>query len=53
MEQGEFQYMEAYYSHVDGDDLFAAGVKVSVSTVNRRDSQFGIDETQMIKISSI
>jgi hypothetical protein len=52
MKQDEFRYMEAYYTAREARGIFSAGVKVSVSTVNRRDSVFGVDEKQIIQISA-
>ena len=43
--------MEGYYTCISGSDVFSAGVKVSVSTVNRKDSPFGIDEKQLIQVT--
>jgi hypothetical protein len=51
LKKGEFRYMEAYYRSFVGGDNVAIAAKVSVSTVNRRDSPFGIDEQQLIQVS--
>jgi hypothetical protein len=53
LEQGEFRYMEGYYASFVGSDNAAFGAKVSVSTVNRKDSPFGIDEKQLIQVTGV
>jgi hypothetical protein len=52
MERDEFRYVEAYYGCENCKAALAVGVKVSESTVNRKDSPFGIDEKQVIQISA-
>ncbi len=52
LEKGEFRYIEGYYSSYLGGDNAAFGAKISASTVNRKDSPFGVDEKQLIQITA-
>eukprot|EP00961_Rhodomonas_salina_P265681 3591116-Rhodomonas_salina.1 len=50
MQKGEFRFLEAWYRSCGGGDNMAVAAVLHESTVNRKDTPFGVDEKQQVNM---